>query len=117
VSVWSDRYGQDAYLRQIDISATTEMEDAALRTVKEFNGRRFPRTGGLVKHWLFGRVRRGVQLEDLYCAELVAISYERMGLLDTDRPPNWYDPGKFWSGDHLALSGASLGPEIAVVVD
>ena len=37
-----------------------------------------------------------------------------MGILETERPPNWYDPGKFWSGDHLQLNGATLGPEIGV---
>ena len=44
----------------------------------------------------------------------MAITYERMGLLDDARPPNWYDPGRFWSGDHLELKGASLGPEIPI---
>lgn len=29
--------------------------------------------------------------------------------------PNWYDPGRFWSGDDLDLTqGAVLGEEIAV---
>ncbi|MFP5489523.1 MAG: hypothetical protein ACLGHQ_14620, partial [Acidimicrobiia bacterium] len=46
--------------------------------------------------------------------EVVAITYERMGLLDSKRPPNWYDPGKFWSGDRLQLNGATLGPEIDI---
>jgi hypothetical protein len=40
-----------------------------------------------------------------------------MGLLGTDRPVNWYDPGRFWSGDRLELLGGSrLGSEIAVDV-
>ncbi len=38
-----------------------------------------------------------------------------MGLLEATRPANWYDPGKFWSGDHLPLIGAQLGPEVEVV--
>jgi hypothetical protein len=51
----------------------------------------------------------------VYCAELVAETYTAMGLLGTDRPRNWYDPGTFWSGDDLELlQGARLGPEIAV---
>ncbi len=40
-----------------------------------------------------------------------------MGLLGTDRPRNWYDPGSFWSGDDLGLLlGARLGDEIPVDV-
>ncbi|MBQ1043474.1 MULTISPECIES: hypothetical protein [unclassified Micromonospora] len=54
-------------------------------------------------------------LETAYCAEVVAVTYETMGLLPTGRRPNWYDPGRFWSGDDLALSGgAQLGAEIEV---
>ena len=37
-----------------------------------------------------------------------------MGLLGSTRPPNWYDPGKFWSGDRLQLEGATLGAEVAI---
>lgn len=53
-----------------------------------------------------------------YCAEVVAVTYEAMGILAPDRPANWYDPGRFWSGDRLALApGWVLGAEIAVRVD
>ena len=85
-----------------------------LRTVNEFSGRSFPRSSMLAREWALGRVRREVPLEEIYCAELVAVTYERMGLLGSKRPPNWYDPGRFWSGDHLDLIGASLDREIPV---
>lgn len=114
-STWVNRYGQRAYFRQLDPIATSDMENAALAVVDEFTGRRFPTTPSLMARWLRGRVRRSASLEDVYCAELVAMSYQRMGLLDDRRPVNWYDPGRFWSGDGLELlGGASLGPEIAV---
>ncbi|HEX6743392.1 MAG TPA: hypothetical protein VF087_04240, partial [Solirubrobacteraceae bacterium] len=66
-----------------------------------------------------GRVRRRPQqsLEAIYCAELVATTYQAMGLLPTERPPSWYDPGRFWSGDNLELVPPfRLGGEIAVTV-
>ncbi len=54
-------------------------------------------------------------LETAYCAEVVAVTYEAMGLLPAGRRPNWYDPGRFWSGDDLGLhGGARLGSEIEV---
>ena len=114
VSTWQHKYGQRAWMRQIDPETTVEMEAAALRTVNELSGRAFPRTVALAKGWVRGRVRRSTDLEQLFCAEVVAITYERMGLLDAKRPPNWYDPGKFWSGDRLQLVGAELGPEIDI---
>jgi len=115
VRTWCHRYGQRAFFRPLDAEVTRAMEDEVLRVVNEYDGHHFPRTGSLVRRWILGRARRAVSLEDLFCAELVAVTYQRMGLLAADRPVNWYDPGRFWSGDRLALSGgASLGPEIAV---
>lgn len=115
VSTWVHRYGQRAWLRQLDIEATREMEDAALASINELIERPFPKTLSLGVRWIKGRFRRPVSLEDLYCAEQIALTYQRMGLLDGDRPPNWYDPGRFWSGDRLQLTGATLGPEIEIV--
>src|SRR6056297_820296 len=114
VSVWTNRYGQQPWFRPISVEATPDMENAALTVVSEFSGRGFPRPSSLARHWLAGRVRRKVSMTDIYCAELVALTYERMGLLGSDRPPNWYDPGRFWSGDRLRLAGAELGAEVRV---
>ena len=58
-----------------------------------------------------------VDLEEAYCAEVVAVTYEAMGLLPAVRRSHWYDPGRFWSGDDLELlQGARLGEEIPVDV-
>ncbi len=117
VDTWVNRYGQQAFVRQLEPEASRDMENAALGVVRELSGRRFPSTLGLVGHWVKGRARRRVSLEDIYCAELVALTYQRMGLLDDRKPLNWYDPGRFWSGDRLELvGGAVLCPEIAVEV-
>jgi hypothetical protein len=118
VHTWHDRYGQKAFFRQLDAPVTRQMEDEVLRVVNEYDGHRFPGMARLVRKKLSGQVGRRTTTEDLFCAELVAITYQRMGLLDADRPANWYDPGAFWSGDRLELAaGASLGPEIEVLVD
>jgi hypothetical protein len=129
VTVWSQRYGQRAWLRQLDLSLEPreqqEVEDAVLRTVARLDGTPFPSTTALAARWLGGRTarllrRRGTALsqaalETAYCAEVVAITYREMGLLPADRAPNWYDPGRFWSGDQLPLlRGAKLGDEIEV---
>ncbi len=123
VITWGNRYGQQAWLRQLEGTVTREMEDALMRTIARLDGTPFPSTTRLASRWLRGRVpvRRGGQpapeLESAFCAEVVAITYEAMGLLPGGRRPNWYDPGRFWSGDDLALAdGARLGGEIAVDV-
>ncbi|HEX8869002.1 MAG TPA: hypothetical protein VF821_25305 [Lentzea sp.] len=120
VVTWHDKYGQRAWLRQLDHVVTREMEDAALRTVARLDGTPFPSTAKLASRWLRGRVplrpKDNATLESAFCAEIVAVTYAEMGLLPKRRP-NWYDPGKFWSGDDLELlDGAKLGPEIEIVV-
>jgi len=115
VAVWTEKYGQLAFVRHFDGEITPAMEDALLRVVAEYEGRPFPRTRHLVGKWLSGRMRREASEQAVYCAELLAITYTRMGLLDTRTPANWFDPGRFWSGDRLELAGgAGLGPEIAI---
>ena len=116
-AVWTTKYKQLAFVRHFDGEITREMEDALLRVVAEYEGRPFPRTRHLVGKWLSGRLRREASEQAVYCAELLAITYTRMGLLDPRTPANWFDPGRFWSGDRLDLiGGASLGPEIPITV-
>jgi hypothetical protein len=115
VVVWSDRYSQRAWVRQLVTTVTRQMEDEVLRVVARMDGTPFPSTASLMGRWARGRVRRPAPVETIYCAEVVAATYQAMGLLPDDRPTNSYDPGSFWSGDGLGLAGgALLGGEIAV---
>jgi hypothetical protein len=123
VTVWATRYGQRAWLRQLDPAVTRQMEDAVLRTIARLDGTPFPSTTRLASRWLLGRApafrntARDTELETAYCAEVLAITYQAMGLLPGRRDPSWYDAGRFWSGDNLGLSaGFRLGGEIAVHV-
>jgi hypothetical protein len=60
---------------------------------------------------------RGGGRETAYCAEVVALTYQDMGLLPKKRHASWYDPGKFWSGDELELSaGFRLADEVPVTI-
>jgi len=121
VLVWAERYHQRAWLRQLDHPVNAEMEDAVLRTIARLDGTPFPSTARLASRWLGGRLpakrrdNRDIALEAGYCAEIVALTYEAMGLLPKQRRSNWYDAGRFWSGDRLDLTGgAQLGGEIAI---
>jgi hypothetical protein len=130
VLVWAGRYGQRAWLRQLDPSVTGEMEQAVLRTIARLDGTPFPSTAQLASRWLGGRVPAlrparppgrpqapGADPETAYCAQVLAATYQAMGLLPDGRRPGWYDPGSFWSGDNLGLAaGFRLGGEIAVSI-
>jgi hypothetical protein len=133
VLVWAERYGQRAWLRQLQPEVGRDAEDAVLRTIARVDGTPFPTSAGLMARWLtskgptgrwLAKARRSgdgnvseESLETAYCAEIVAMTYQAMGLLPAERSPGWYDPGRFWSGDGLILlAGSTLGAEIEVDV-
>jgi hypothetical protein len=144
VERWMLTYGQRCWLRQMTPYATRAQEDDLLRVIARMDGTAFPTTAKLTARWFRGRVptiadwtrgipllddkvkkatrrklaeRRKVGLETAYCAETVAVTYQEMGLLATEKDANWFDPGKFWSGDDLPLApGYRLSDEISVVL-
>ena len=113
---WGLRYGQRAWLRQLEGELGRHHEDRLMEVIARFDGRPFPTSPGLARQWLTGRVRRReASLETVYCAELVATTLQHMGLLPARRPAGWYDPGRFWSGDRIELvEPFALAAEIAV---
>jgi hypothetical protein len=113
---WRERYGQRAWVRQLEGELQRRHEDRLMLAVERLDGRPFPSTAGLARQWLTGRLRRSASLETVYCAELVATTYQQMGLLPARRPASWYDPGRFWSGDRIELVPPfALGAEIPVL--
>lgn len=115
VATWDERYGQKAWTRPLQGEITLAHEDRLLEVIEHYDGKPFPTTLGLARGWLRGRVRKASSFEAIYCAELVASTYQRMGLLPEDRPASWYDPGRFWSGDRIGMVGPfSLGAEVKV---
>jgi hypothetical protein len=144
VERWMNNYHQRCWLRQLTPFATREQEDRALKVVARMDGTPFPSTARLTGRWFRGRMAvtdftRGIPfvhrrvrdsherrkqeklqvgLETAYCAETVAITYEEMGLLESEKHFHWFDPGSFWSGDELPLApGYELSREIIVVLD
>lgn len=128
VETWVHRYGQRAWLRQLEPGVDRPGEDALLRTIARLDGTPFPTTAGLAAGWLRGRLpARGRHRSDpknvsnvnetAYCAEVVALTYQDMGVLPRGKRPSWYDPGRFWSGDDLEMTCSfRLATEVAVIV-
>jgi len=104
VTTWEQRYDQRAWTRQLEGTIERHHEDRLMEVIERFDGRAFPTTPGLMRQWATGRYRRRASsLETVYCAELVATTFQAMGLLPSRRPASWYDPGRFWSGDRIDL--------------
>jgi hypothetical protein len=115
VTTWRERYGQRAWVRLLDGTVSRHQEDRLMEVIDRYDGRAFPTMPGLARQWITGRIRRRTSLETLYCAALVATTYQAMGILPDERPASWYDPGTFWSGDAIELVPPyALGGEIPV---
>ena len=115
VDQWSQRYEQRAWLRQLDLAVTPRDGGGAAAHHRPDGRHAVPATAALAGRWIAGRRRRPANVETTYCAEVVAATYQAMGLLGDDRPTNYFDPGSFWSGDELQLlAGARLGDELRV---
>src|SRR5687768_16251794 len=102
VTTWNERYRQRAWVRQLEGTIERHHDDRLIEAIARFDGRPFPTSLGLARQWLRRRVRKASSLEAVYCAELVATTYQHMGLLPAKRPASWYDPGRFWSGARIA---------------
>ncbi|MDL9935721.1 guanylate cyclase [Gordonia sp. ABSL1-1] len=128
VEQWMIKYDQRCWIRQLSPDVTAAQEDALLRAIARLDGTPFPSTARLATRWFRGRIPTSVDvvrgipvlerkarerqsrrqehapgLEAAYCAEVVAITYADMGLIDAGKHSNWFDPGRFWSGDRLPL--------------
>jgi hypothetical protein len=116
VTTWNERYSQRAWVRQLNGTIEREHEDRMMEIIQLFDGRPFPTTLRMARRWAAGRYRRrDTSLETIYCAELVATTFQAMGILPKERPAGWYDPGRFWSGDRIEMVPPfSLGGEIPV---
>jgi hypothetical protein len=120
--VWANRYSQRGWLRQLDRPVSRDAEDALLKTIARLDGRPFPTTRAMASGWVTARLPRrrtakDAERETAYCAEVVATSYQDMGLLPAQKRAISYDPGSFWSGDELGLLGGhSLSGEIPLEI-
>ena len=88
-------------MRQLQGTIERRHEDRLMEVIERFDGRAFPTTLGLARQWATGRYRRrSSSLETVYCAELVAATYQHMGLLPERGRP---------AGTTRAASGAATG--------
>jgi hypothetical protein len=90
--------------------------------MKDVDARPFPKMVVMLAHWIEGLLGIPCSFSTYFCAELVAKSYEALGLLELHaghNPANSYSPSKFSSSyKKLDLKlGGKLGDEIVILLD
>ena len=110
-------YGDQPYVRQLKFKRTRGFETMAMEVVADMDGRPFPNLRTAQQQFAAGRRGKSRTDRTLFCAELVAEAFMRLGVLSLDPPPNAYSPKDF-SDQHRALKVLKgvLGPEMKVIV-
>ena len=116
LSDYLNQYDGDIAVRHLDVERTDEMLQAFAVFREQVRGR--PYEKDLLEKVLaacdFLWCENVEDLSSFFCSELVAETYQRMGLLSEDKPSNEYTPHDFTSDAAvpLPLFKGTLGPEV-----
>ncbi|NND03989.1 MAG: hypothetical protein HKN91_14505 [Acidimicrobiia bacterium] len=109
-------------IRRLQVPDRSRLDLAALRDLMDtIDKKPYPRGAVVVAHWIEGRLGIPAAFNDFFCAELVALCYEALGLLTINvhhNPANKYSPGEFSSHQGINLHlDAELEAERVITVD
>jgi hypothetical protein len=117
---WIRHYAEDTAIRRLHVERSEAMRAALLVFYEEVRGRPYERNRlELLRAGYDGPfgANRQADLSSIFCSELVAEAYQRMGLLPKTPPSNEYTPRDFSEQCKRPLPlllGATLGPETLV---
>ncbi len=108
-------YGGEVAVRQLD---GVSFDDGDIKNLmqlrRELAGKEYEQDKiELIKAAYDGPLGRNSEdLTSLFCSELVAEAYQRLGLLSEDKPSNEYTPADFSEKKQLKLLEGALGKEV-----
>lgn len=108
-------YGGEVAVRQLD---GVTFDDGDIKNLmllrRELAGKKYEqKTIELIKAAYDGPLGRNSEdLSSLFCSELVAEAYQRLGLLSEDKASNEYTPSDFSQDKKLQLLEGALGKEV-----
>lgn len=105
--------GDIAIRKLIGVKPDIRTNKALLDFRRNFNGRKYEKSIMDLIGSAFDIFADKVEdLSTLFCSELVAEAYQRMGLLSEDTPSDMYSPSDFSEEGGLELLTGHLGPEM-----
>lgn len=106
------QYGDTPHWLPLRYDRPADFDDKVVNVIAGLDGRPFPTMKDMLLHWIEGKLLDiGTGDQTMFCAELVALTYQELGLLPPDPPPNAFDPGSFARADssEMLLLGARFG--------
>jgi hypothetical protein len=110
---WND----EPHYRPVVWNRPATLAADVLTFVNQLEGRPFPDTVVMLGNWLVGKnLDIDLAAGSVFCSELVAMTYQALGLLPDDPVPNSYCPSDFSSEyGHVGLQGgATFGDDLAI---
>ena len=105
------QYGDTPHWLPLHYDRPPDFDDAVVKVIAGLDGRPFPTMKDMLLHWIEGKLDIATGDQTMFCAELVALTYQELGLLPRVPPPNGFDPGTFAREDasEMLLLGARFG--------
>jgi hypothetical protein len=105
--IWEDV----PYWRPLVWDRPVNFDDIVAAKLPPLDGIPFDNNLETLLHWAEGRLNIPAPRTSMDCSELVALTYQQIGLLPEKPPMNWYSPGSFGGSPPAAplQLGATLG--------
>jgi hypothetical protein len=100
-----------------------DLDSKILAIIGEYEGVPFGTVLQMALDYAIGKLyNQATALTTMFCAELVAVTYQAMGLLTDAQVPNWYSPNSFGPDEQGQLPWspavqASLGMPVPITLD
>ena len=105
------QFANTPFLLSLQVRRGPEVEERARQSVTAWEGARFPSSLDFVIDWILGLLGIATRDTTVDCSELVALTWQRIGLLPRKPPANAYSPEDF----SVRHRGLRLTPEATLV--
>jgi hypothetical protein len=84
------------YFVKLNWQRTPSVDADFLNVITAYEGRPFGSVLQMALNYALGHLyNQATDQSAIYCAELVALTFQALGVLDATHPPNWYSPNSF----------------------
>jgi hypothetical protein len=119
--------GDFPYYRQLTFDRPPEFDNQLLQAILSYDGHtlfgggdnKYAAIALMMKNYIEGHYfNTAGPAQEVYCAELVAMTYVMLGLMSPSHPPNYYSPASFSTyKDDVVLLQGSFVPQIQIDVN
>jgi hypothetical protein len=108
------------YYVKLNWERPSTLNETILNVINKYEQTPFGSVLQMALNYALGHLyNQATEQDSIYCAELVALTFQAIGVLDTSHPPNWYSPNSFGPSpvDPIPwLNGASVDVPVEITL-